>query len=345
MAERVTPWRSKPSQEVVDLLQLMGNVQLFLVQRPGPTSFVVREEGSDVKRKVQIGSRISCSCSPTMGPGGTCRELCLHTLFVMLKVLRVPASNPLLWQLSLSDRELEEVLRCAMQPERPPQEAARTRPAADKTPAGQVKRREVDEEDPCPICYEDMVGQELDNLVWCRFGCGRNVHGKCMGVWMEHQIHSLGKELTCPLCRSEWGDFKWRPPPPRRKTREERKDVHYGTHCGACKRAPLIGKRFRCLICADFDLCEPCFNGGHHPQHPFAVKDSPKSFGAPADRPTMMPTALPLAPRHPAPPPPPAPAAPPAPTSQPPVPPPLPGGGTAAGGVQGLAALPPPGPG
>lgn len=49
-------------------------------------------------------------------------------------------------------------------------------------------------------------------------------------------MNSLGKELTCPLCRGEWGEFKWRPPPPKRRTREERKDVHYGTHCGACKR-------------------------------------------------------------------------------------------------------------
>lgn len=53
---------------------------------------------------------------------------------------------------------------------------------------------------------------------------------------MEHQVQSLGKELTCPLCRSDWGDFKWRPPPPKRKAREECKDVHYGTHCGACKK-------------------------------------------------------------------------------------------------------------
>ncbi|EFJ52902.1 hypothetical protein VOLCADRAFT_86362 [Volvox carteri f. nagariensis] len=200
MAERVSPWRPKPSQEVVDLLHQLSPV----------------------------------------GANGTCKELCMHTVFVMVKVLRVPVSNPLLWQLSLSDRELEEVLRCGTQPERPPQEAAKAKPAAEKTPAGQVKRRDVDEEEPCPICYEDMLGQDLDNLVWCRFGCGRNVHGKCMGVWMEHQVQSLGKELTCPLCRSEWGEFKWRPPPPKRKAREERKDVHYGTHCGACKK-PSIG--------------------------------------------------------------------------------------------------------
>lgn len=57
-------------------------------------------------------------------------------------------------------------------------------------------------------------------------------------VWMEHQVKSLGKELTCPLCRSDWGEFKWRPPPPKRKAREEQRrgDVHYGAHCGACKQ-------------------------------------------------------------------------------------------------------------
>jgi hypothetical protein len=34
-------------------------------------------------------------------------------------------------------------------------------------------------------------------------------------VWSEHQIRSLGKELTCPLCRADWGEFKWKPPPTR----------------------------------------------------------------------------------------------------------------------------------
>ncbi len=41
-------------------------------------------------------------CSSGPGPTGTCKELCLHNLFVMVKVLRVPASNPLVWQLSLN---------------------------------------------------------------------------------------------------------------------------------------------------------------------------------------------------------------------------------------------------
>lgn len=65
--KRPTPFRlvcavaAGDAQEVCDLLQLLQDTQLFLVQRPGPTSFVVREEGSEVKRKVAIGSRLTCS--------------------------------------------------------------------------------------------------------------------------------------------------------------------------------------------------------------------------------------------------------------------------------------------
>lgn len=39
--------------------------------------------------------------SPGSSSGG-CKELCLHVLFVMMKVLRVPPSNPLVWQLYLN---------------------------------------------------------------------------------------------------------------------------------------------------------------------------------------------------------------------------------------------------
>lgn len=61
-------------------------------------------------------------------------------------------------------------------------------------------------------------------------------------VWAEHQTRTLGKELSCPLCRAEWGEFKWRPPPaPRRKRREDTHEqaanaAHMGTCCGACRK-------------------------------------------------------------------------------------------------------------
>ena len=132
---------------------------MFLVQRVGPTSFVVREDGRRRACKVLIGAKMTCGCGGGFGGSNTNRrvgsnsaragsglsattsatrlaimeaagirtdaddaatvhatrdlpEVCAHIVFVMRKVLGVPRSNPLTWQVSLIDRELDEVLRC-----------------------------------------------------------------------------------------------------------------------------------------------------------------------------------------------------------------------------------------
>lgn len=48
-------------QEVLELLQQVPDTVMYLVHRTGPTSFLVREDGSDIKRKVTIGARPCCS--------------------------------------------------------------------------------------------------------------------------------------------------------------------------------------------------------------------------------------------------------------------------------------------
>ena len=38
--------------------------------------------------------------------------------------------------------------------------------------------------------------------------------------------------------------------------------MHYGVRCSGCKvSTPIHGKRFRCLICSNYNLCERCYNG------------------------------------------------------------------------------------
>merc|ERR1712227_26373 len=43
--------------------------------------------------------------------------------------------------------------------------------------------------------------------------------------------------------------------------------VHYGVTCDGCECKPIIGNRYKCVVCDDFDLCETCHAAGKHPGH------------------------------------------------------------------------------
>ncbi len=52
--------------------------------------------------------------------------------------------------------------------------------------------------------------------------------------------------------------------------KEETKIVHLHYFCNGCNKGPIIGTRYKCTICNDFDYCEECeekFSGQH--LHPF----------------------------------------------------------------------------
>lgn len=36
------------------------------------------------------------------------------------------------------------------------------------------------------------------------------------------------------------------------------KETHYYVTCDGCRMTPLMGKRYKCLVCPNFDLCEKC---------------------------------------------------------------------------------------
>ena len=51
---------------------------------------------------------------------------------------------------------------------------------------------------------------------------------------------------------------------------EEGKAIHHGYFCDGCQMEPIIGNRYKCTICDDFDYCEACeakFRDQH--KHPF----------------------------------------------------------------------------
>ena len=153
-------------------------------------------------------------------------SVCVHLLFVLHRVLGVPRTNSLLWQVSLTERELDEALRCehfkrkhragvgagsSSSASTSGGTAGRNQPSSGKQRQrnkddGSVSPRPLADSGPCPICYEEVSNCAPSMLVYCRYSCGNYVHGRCMKMWSKHQSESE-KELSCPMCRQPWGSF------------------------------------------------------------------------------------------------------------------------------------------
>ena len=43
------------------------------------------------------------------------------------------------------------------------------------------------------------------------------------------------------------------------KENKRKKEVHYRIICDGCNKGPLVGKRYKCKICKNFDYCEKCY--------------------------------------------------------------------------------------
>jgi len=58
--------------------------------------------------------------------------------------------------------------------------------------------------------------------------------------------------------------------------------VHRGVVCDGCQ-GPVVGTRYKCDVCPDFDLCEGCKGNGLHPEHSMTTIERPecrwKHFG------------------------------------------------------------------
>ena len=73
------------------------------MQENGPTRITL-EASNQKKYKINVGSDISCSC------GGGRTEHCVHTIYALLKIFRIPEGDPLIWQLSFTDTEISKIL-------------------------------------------------------------------------------------------------------------------------------------------------------------------------------------------------------------------------------------------
>ena len=315
MPTRRLPFRKKPNdiiQSRIDAV-LNGNHKIFLMQELGPTLFIVKEEYQEEvtspqdddgtnnntnsrntitktqKYKVAIGDMQKCTCGSS--------DICIHILFIMLKVLRVPKNNPVVWQHSLLEREINDCLsgryRAAQQRHRRPTvrnylKRSSKSSCDDDNDKNNAKKRQIEEGDTCPVCLDELTNEDKE-LTYCKSGCGKQAHSKCMIMYAEHQ-KSVGKKVTCPLCRSDWGPMALYDLKTELQNNNNNNNGSSHNHpkvrcCHCPSRTELIGLNYRCLVCNDYDLCERCFRTtAVHAQHPFVCRESHSDTWKPAPR-------------------------------------------------------------
>lgn len=52
---------------------------------------------------------------------------------------------------------------------------------------------------------------------------------------------------------------------------------HFGIACDGCNLKPIVGERYKCNECGDYDLCGECKEKGIHYQHAFTQYATPLS--------------------------------------------------------------------
>ncbi|ETP54022.1 hypothetical protein F442_01137 [Phytophthora nicotianae P10297] len=286
MMSRLVPYRTKVSEEVATRIEQTLNTTMYLVQTTGPTSYVIQEQNCDKKYKVLIGPLQTCSC-------GTA-DICIHILFVMLKVLRVPPTTPVVWQKSLIDSEIETLLRGGYReksrPAPKPYMKKRKEAAAPSEPEDvDVDRHELVAGEVCAICQEDM--DDSKPLTFCRKGCGNNFHIECMKVFGESRRQSK-ENIICPLCRQDWGGEALTALRKAIDAANRAPNVHKGALCRKCKTKPIRCERYRCVRCKNVDLCARCFKSNAHLNHAFVMKQNVSDPWIPALRENQPRTAI-----------------------------------------------------
>lgn len=277
---RATPYVSKPSPEWNATANLLTDTTLFLVAKTGPTVFAIRDD-TDSTFRVTIGNPHACTCSISKNVG----KPCIHIIFSLLKVLKVPRSHPLCFQSSLTDTELNQVLDGLAEKDKKVikrqflKRADKVDNNDEVVETGKVARQVLceDEEETCPICQDEMNKDQA--LTWCRSGCGNNIHAKCMLKFCQYKI-SNKQSASCPLCREDWDMNLLKQDC---KGKSSSKNSCAPVRCSVC-RSVVRGIFTRCIECSNkslkanglvVDFCEDCVRrpSAIHTNHHFVCSD------------------------------------------------------------------------
>ncbi|KAI3388322.1 hypothetical protein SNEBB_004680 [Seison nebaliae] len=253
----------------------------FIVRYNGPISFVLSDRNKELK--TSLGNIHYCSCSTF---SHNVDELCEHICWLLLKKFRIPKSNPLSWQLGMSDIEIRELLKNSMNSKLFSRKKMELQ--LPQLHRKVIERKTIEKDDCCPICMDEFQNS-TKAMVYCRYGCGKNMHYHCLTVWAQHQTTD-DQSFTCPYCRqtfeslSDAKKYQIHPRNSSDQTEVTNGNAHKGFKCRRCNQNPIIGDCYRCSVCTNryYDLCSKCYMGNAHKLHSFHYRETCYSQWLPA---------------------------------------------------------------
>jgi next-to-BRCA1 protein 1 len=120
----------------------------------------------------------------------------------------------------------------------------------------------------CDVCEKNIVG--------IRYKCNECAnYDLCETCEVKKDVHHPGhsflkidKPAMRLRCPAFGGPRPWRHHGCHQQ-QQPGQVVHYGVRCDNCSQFPIVGARFKCNTCADYDLCETCEAKKIHSEHQF----------------------------------------------------------------------------
>jgi hypothetical protein len=257
-------FRSKPTLDFTVVREELNSKQFYLVAKQGPTVFKVKDEEGKLYI-CKLGDPNVCSCG-----ADSSADTCIHMMYCLIKVLRIPDGNPLSWQTRFTDSQVDMALDMSTRAARGPRARRSGSEGQQGGPFPFMRRKEQnkhnttaaeaadaeatvgrqglmeDGENRCVVCQDDMEKDQA--LTWCRRGCGHNFHAKCMLMFGTH-CKSGKNPVTCPLCREDWGGSALELIKSDARGGSSLKGTCSSVFCSACSLQQR-GDFYRCVECS-----------------------------------------------------------------------------------------------
>lgn len=135
--------------------------------------------------------QVWCSCPDCDARGNFCK----HLMFVMIRAIGIDQRQVFENQFTSTPQLLE---RCADYFTRR-ESALQSVAIAPAVASADDKRKPIEDDDECPICYESFKDTADEPTVWCKSSCGKSVHTSCFKKWSQAK-----RKVDCVYCRAVW---------------------------------------------------------------------------------------------------------------------------------------------